>query len=233
MLQPRRVLFLGLLVLAACAPDDHAEVPGRGPHPFAQFDQNVFHDTLLVQTSFDLGDGTFVMVASHVEDTFEGLRLYRYGFGSDSTVEIRAVSTPGYDSWTLLPTFFPVDSAAVDGPLWVMANMGEKESWGQKVMVLDSSFRDIGFLDMAYPERVLEDDTLRLKRRNIAPFLRVDHTGDTAHWRFACDSVYLYDDQQGHRDRVVAAHRVGFISTTDGYTALQLDGQRHPLTQLP
>lgn len=220
-------------LLLGCTGSEPGPPPGRSAHLFAQFDQNVFHDTLLVQTSFDLGDGTFVMVASHVEDTFEGLRLYRYAFAPDSSVDVRAISAPGYDSWTLLPTFFPVDSAQVHGPLWVLANMGEKESWGQKVMVLDSGFRDIGFMDMAYPERVMEDDTLRLKRRSIAPYLRLQQQGDTAFWGMACDSVYLYDDLQGHQDVVLAAHRVRYFTTREGRTALEIDGQLIPYPPLP
>lgn len=229
-----RVLIPVLLLLAACTSStDTPTAAGRGPHPFVQFDQNVSHDTLLVQTSFVLGDSSQLMVASHVEDTFEGLRLYRYTFGPDSSVQLLAVSTPAYDSWTLLPTFFPVDDGAPQGPLWVMANMGEKESWGQKLMLLDTAFHDIGFLDMALPERVTEEDTMRLRRRSIAPFLRLTQQGDTAFWRFACDSVFLYDDQQGRQDRILEAHRVMFISTTSGYTALQLDGSRHPLESLP
>jgi hypothetical protein len=223
---------LGFLLLG-CTSTGPAPVPGRGPHPFTQFDQNVYHDTLLVQTSFDLGDGSYVMVASHVEDTFEGLRLVRYAFAADSSVYVRAVSAPGYDSWTLLPSFFPVDSAHVNGPLWVLANMGEKESWGQKVMMLDSTFRDIGFLDMAYPERVMEDDTLRLKRRSIAPYLRLLQRGDTAYWGVACDSVYLYDDLQGHQDVVLAAHRVRSITTIHGTSALEIDGRVLPYPPLP
>jgi hypothetical protein len=231
---PWSTLLPVLLLLAGCMNrTDSATIPGRGPHPFVQFDQNVSHDTLLVQTSFMLGDSSHLMVASHVEDTFEGLRLYRYTFRPDSSVQLLAVSSPAYDSWTLLPTFFPVEHTTPQGQLWVMANMGEKESWGQKLMLLDSAFHDIGFLDMALPERVLEEDTMRLKRRSIAPHLRLDQQGDTAFWRFACDSVYLYDDQQGQQDRIVAAHRVMFISTSTGYTALQVDGSRRPMKTLP
>ncbi len=231
---PCGTLLPVLLLVSACTSStDNTMVPGHGPHPFDQFDQNVWHDTLLVQTSFVLGDGSQLMVASHVEDTFEGLRLYRYTLRPDSSVQILAVSSPAYDSWTLLPTFFPLDHTAPEGALWVMANTGEKESWGQKLMLLDSAFHDIGFLDMALPERVTEEDTMRLKRSSIAPFLRLTQQGDTAFWRFACDSVYLYDDQQGQRDRILEAHRVMFISTSSGYTALQLDGSRHPIKALP
>ena len=58
---------------------------------------------------------------------------------------------------------------------------------------LDES-TDMGFMDIALPERVMEDDTLRLKRRNIAPSTRYLERNDTSYFRFACDSVFLYED---------------------------------------
>jgi hypothetical protein len=202
------------------------DVPGRAPFPFRQFDQNVQHDTLLVQTTFDLGDSTYVMVASNVEETFEGLRLIRYRFKPDSVVEVMAVSPPAYDSWTMLPTFFPLDTIHPDDANWVLANFGEKESWGQKLMLLDRSFADMGFMDVALPERVLEDDTLRLKRRNVAPYMRYSEPGDTAVWLFACDSVYLYDDKQGQLDQVMDASRVRYTFHVDEGLALWVDGRK-------
>jgi hypothetical protein len=210
------------------APDTAAvaSVPGRAPFAFRQFDQNVYHDTLLVQTTFDLGDSSFIMVASNVEETFEGLRLYRYRFKPDRTVEMMAVSAPAYDSWTMLPTFFPTDTLYPDDALWILANFGEKESWGQKLYWLDWDFNDMGFLDVALPEREMEDDTLRLKRRNIAPHMRYMEQGDTAVWLFACDSVYLYDDQAGGLDQVLAAQRLRYTFHRDEGLALWVDGKK-------
>jgi len=235
------VILLSVLLLQACgnghAPATDARttdsvtvhlrnVPGRPPHPFRQFDQNVFHDTLLVQTSFDLGDSTYVMVASNVEETFEGLRLIRYRFKPDSTVERMAISPPAYDSWTMLPTFFPLDTMHPDDANWVLANFGEKESWGQKVMLLDWEFMDVGFMDVALPERVMEDDTLRIKRRNVAPYMRYSEHGDTAVWLFACDSVYLYDDLDGHLGQVLHAGRLRFTFEANEGLALWVDGRK-------
>lgn len=187
---------------------------------------NLRHDTLLIQTTFDLGDSTYVMVASNVMENFEGLRLYRYRFGAGDSVEMMAISPPAYDSWTMLPTFFPLDTLAPSDAMWVLANFGEKESWGQKLLLLDEEFSDMGFLDAALPERVLEDDTLRLKRRNMAPFMRYSEHGDTAVWLFACDSVFLYDDQDGGQDRVLAAERVRYTFHPAEGLALWLDGRK-------
>lgn len=202
---------------------------GHAPFVFAQVDDNIRHDTLLIQTTFDLGDSTYIMVASNVEETFEGLRLYRYRFfGPDSAFEMMAVSTPAYDSWTMLPTFFGTDSTDTHA-LWVLANFGEKESWGQKLLWLDRDFTDMGFLEVALPERVMEDDTLRLKRRNIGPFTRVEERQNSTYFRFACDSVFLYDDQAGSVDQVLPSSAVHYTFHRDGGLVLWINGEARAL----
>ncbi|MBK8498598.1 MAG: hypothetical protein IPL52_07220 [Flavobacteriales bacterium] len=233
----KHLFFLGVVVASiavACgepapAPVQEPVLPGHAPFPFATIDDNIEHDTLLIHVTFDLGDSTFVMVAQNVADTFEGLRLYRYRFSADSTVEMIAVSPPAYDSWTMLPTFFPMDNLHPSDAMWVLANFGEKESWGQKLLLLDWEFMDMGFLDIALPERTMEDDTLRLKRRNIAPFMRYQESGDTAVFRFACDSVFLYDDQAGVLDQVLYAARVRYTFHRDEGLVLWLDGSKRPV----
>jgi hypothetical protein len=72
----------------------------------------------------------------------------------------------------------------------------------------------------------MEDDTLRLKRRNIAPHMRYVEQGDTAVWLFACDSVYLYDDQAGGLDQVLAAQRLRFTFHRNEGLALWVDGKK-------
>jgi hypothetical protein len=161
--------FWVLLLAAGCAapdaptPDSRADRDMAKPFPFPAIDDNIVHDTLLIQTTLDLGDSTYLMVASNVTETFEGLRLYRYRFTVDSLVEMMAISPPAYDSWTMLPTCFPIDTLYPSDGLWVLANFGERESWGQKVLLLDWEFMDAGFMHVALPERLMEDDTLRLK----------------------------------------------------------------------
>jgi hypothetical protein len=203
-------------------------VAGVRPHAFPAIADNIAHDTLLIQTTFDMGDSTFVMVASNVDDTFEGLRLYRYRFAADSTVEMMAISSPAYDSWTMLPTFFGADSTDTHA-LWVLANFGERESWGQKLLWMDRDFSDMGFMDVALPERVIEDDTLRLKRRNIAPYMRFSERGDTAVFRFDCDSVFLYVDHAGQADLVLPAHQVFFTFHRNDGLALWVNGHKNPV----
>lgn len=198
-----------------------------GPLDVEAVDDNVRHDTLLVQVTFDLRDGTCLMVASHKEERFEGLRLYRYTPQKDSSALRLAVSSPAYDSWTMLPTFFrdPLDSAA----LLLATNLGERDSWGQKVLRLSSKgFEDICFLDVALPERVQEEDTVILRRRNIAPHLRCTAQGDTLRFSFACDSVFLYDDLRGNTDVVVPSKALHYLWMSDKGPTLVLYGEpRH------
>lgn len=194
--------------------------------PFPIVDDNVFHDTLAVQVTFDLMNDDYLMVASNMEETFEGLRLYRYRMNKNDH-DMLAVSSPAYDSWTMLPTFFPADNS--EQRMWVLANFGEKQSWGQKLMILDKAFSDIGFLDVALPQRAAEGDSLYLKRGNVAPHLRMARDGTTTVFFFACDSVYLYDDQQGGTDRVLPGSSVRYLYSERDGLRLWLDGRVVPV----
>lgn len=202
-----------------------ATVPG-GPLALTMVDDNVRHDTLLVQVTFDLGDGTHLMVASNVEETFEGLRLYHYRARPDSSAEILHVSAPAYDSWTMLPTLFGEGAGLNDK--WVLANFGERESWGQKVMWFQQGFHDRGFMHVALPERMVEEDSTFLRRTNIAPHMRMDQRGDTTFFTFACDSVFLYDDNAGGVDLIVPSSSIRYILHPGAGLILWIDGQPRP-----
>jgi len=169
---------------------------------------NVRHDTLLVQVAFAVGDGTYLMVASNVTESFEGLRLYHYRAQPDSSAEVIAVSAPGYDSWTMLPTVFG-QAGTLEGA-WIMANFGERGSWGQKLMWYDGTFHDRGFMDIAYPEHVNEQDTAYVRLTNIAPLMRMAMNNDTTSFTLACDSVYMYDDLNGHNDIILPSSTVRY-----------------------
>jgi hypothetical protein len=168
-------------------------------------------------------------VASHVEPKFEGVRLYRYTLLPDSNAQILAYSTGAYDSWTMLPTFFPIPDPA--GRHLIMANFGERESWGQKLLFMDSTFTDIGFIDVAYPERITEGDTAFMKRTNIAPYGRLALHNDTAVFTFECDSLFLYDDMAGHNDLIVPASSIRYTYHPDTGLELWRDGQRRAVKQ--
>ena len=222
------------VMLAACgtpAPETttSAVVHGAKPAALVAVDDNIRHDTLLIQTTFAIGDSTYVMVASHVEPKFEGVRLYRYTLLPDSNARILSYSNGAYDSWTMLPTFFPIPDPP--GTYLVLANFGERESWGQKLLFMDSTFTDLGFIDVAYPERITEGDSTFMKRTNIAPYGRLALHNDTAVFTFACDSLFLYDDMAGHNDLVVPAHTIRYTYHPDNGLELWRDGQRRAVKQ--
>ena len=231
------VPVLASLLLGACgtstspaAKEENEVVHGAAPTSYAIVDDNIRHDTLLIQTTFDMGDGSFVMVAGNVDPTFEGIRLYRYKAQPDSTGEILAASSPGYDSWTMLPTFFPITGRA--GEHLVLANFGERESWGQKLIRMDAGFTDLGFLDVAYPERITEDDTSYVKRTNIGPHSRLTMKGDTAVFTFDCDSLFLYDDMDGGLDQMVPAASVRYSWHPATGLMIWRDGRQRPVKPL-
>jgi hypothetical protein len=208
-----------------------AEAHG-GPVPFAVIDDNVRHDTLLVQVTFDLGPEGYLMVASPVEETYEGLRLYRYELDmKDSLPHITARSSPGYDSWTLLPTFF--EHPQMDSAYILLANMGERNSWGQKVMAMNDGFTDLGFLDVAIPDRITEGDSSYVRLRNIGPETRCVTDGSGIEFRFVCDSVHLYDDLRGLLDLVVPAGSVRYTWNAQQGMVLWVDGQARTNAQIP
>ncbi|HEX2617560.1 MAG TPA: hypothetical protein VHL57_08460, partial [Flavobacteriales bacterium] len=198
---------------------------------FPIVEDNVHHDTLVTQVTIDLKDGTYVMVASSVEETFEGLRLYRYRLDANGAAEMLAVSSPAYDSWTMLPTFF--QAAEEPGTFIVLANFGEKQSWGQKVLLLNKDgFSDLGFLEVALPQHVQETDTAYVKLLNAAPITRITSANDTTVFEFAGDSLYLFDDVRGRHDYVIAAPRVRYeLSGKD--LQLVIDGKPVPVPKTP
>jgi hypothetical protein len=199
-----------------------------GPIPYVQVDDNVKHDTLLIQVTYDLADGSHLMVASHMEESFDGLRLYRYRARPDSSAEIIAVSSPAYDSWTMLPTIFfnPLDSATQV----VLANFGERESWGQKVLLLGDGFTDLGFLDVALPEYIQEEDTAYRKLRNIAPYTRCLSENDGLRFEFTCDSVFLYDDLRGGLELMLPASSIQYSWNPGTGITLWVNGEaRQPV----
>ena len=190
---------------------------------FPQVEDNVRNDTLLIQVTFDMGDGTYVMVASNREETFEGLRLYRYELLPDSNAKVLSSSAPAYDSWTMLPTFFPYPNPP--GTFMILANFGERESWGQKLIFMDKAFTDLGFLDVAYPEHIVEGDSAYVKRTNVAPFGRFEMHIDTLVFTFACDSLFLYDDMAGHNDLIVPANSIRYTCHPKTGLVLWQNGQ--------
>lgn len=228
---------IAIVLLTACTNSDPTgdedPIPpvqhGARPVTFAQIEDNIRHDTLLIQTTFDMGDSTYVMVAGNVDPTFEGIRLYRYALLPDSNAKVLSYSSGGYDSWTMLPTFFAYPNPT--GTYMILANFGERESWGQKLIFMDKAFTDLGFLDVAYPEHIVEGDTAYVKRTNLAPFARFALHTDTVVFTFECDSLFLYDDLAGHNDIIVPAQNIRYTWQPNTGLMLWQNGQPRAVKQ--
>lgn len=237
------------LVLAACSNGTNSSGTQSGPQASAMdtawgpeakaytlldlpnLDDNVKGDTLLVYTTHKVGNDLFVMAAKNKEDKREGLRLYLYEPRIDSTAQVLAVSAPAYDSSTMLPIYFSTSDTA-DG-IVILANYGEKETWGQKVFWLkDRQFKDLGWLDVAHREWRTRDDSTMQWRTNIAPFAHVQRLGEKFRISFTGDSLQLFDDLDGHQEGMFSTGRITYLY--DGrQMVLLVDGKerlpKHPL----
>jgi hypothetical protein len=205
------------------APDSTAALPVWKVLDLPILPDNVRHDTLLVHTTYDLGDGLFLMAAQNNNYNKEGIRLYLYRAKADSSAEILAWSKPGYDSETMLPTFFTNGNKA-DG-LVITANMGERQSWGQEAFWLkDKTIRSLDFLDVAVRGWKTVDDSTYQFRSSIAPRTEVRGGGGAFQFSFTGDSLQLYDDLQGHMEVMLPASAVRY-RTGEGKPTLIINGQ--------
>jgi hypothetical protein len=239
----RSLWIVALLLIASCDPQERKEErtsiePAPAPSTavtdgdaiqFPQIDDNITNDTLLIQTTFDLGDGTFLMVASHSQteerldagDRNAGLRLYHYKLDSGSPV-ILATSSSAHDSWTMFPTFFkdPRGKGYI-----LLCNFGERDSWGQKVIRFDQGgFTDMGFINAAMIERN-EDEDDGMTLRSIAPSTKVTWHTDEIRFTFEGDELLLFDDLRGNIDLPIEAKRVSYRWDQRAGMRLFIDGE--------
>lgn len=225
-------------LLAACSapggapPTDPAPSPVQAGKQYTlldlpNLDDNVHNDTLLVYTTHDAGNGLFVMAARNVDETRDGLRLYLYRPKADSSAEVLACSKPAFDSSVMLPTFFSTGDTA-DG-LVILANYGERESWGQNAFWLkDGRFKDLGWLDVTRREWKNREDSVQQWRVGIAPYTQVNGHDGQFTFTFNTDSVQLYDDLEGHTEVMLPAARISYRYNGKDLV-LVVDGQeRHP-----
>ena len=202
-----------LLLLVACGREssESSILPDRplAGKALPLIEDNVAHDTLLIHETVDLQDGTFIMSARNVDETFEGLRLFHYRIGQDDQAEIISYSTPAYDSWMMRPNFFPNPA----GGYLILAEYGYIDSWGQKAFLFDErGFQDIGFMEAAYLPNDVERDaaSTNLGVKSIAPFVDVAFSQNGPVISFNSESIFLYDDGQGHLDTLYEAAMVSY-----------------------
>ena len=79
-------------------------------------------------------------------------------------------------------------------------------------------------MDVALPERIVEDGSLVLKRRNIGSFARMSTNADSTVITFETDSVFLYEDISGNMDVVLPAAQVRYTLDGSGVLLLWVNG---------
>ncbi len=218
--------LLALALLAACSTPESSSAPAvpvaganslptlAGARAFHRLDlpnlaDNVRDDTLLIHTTYALGNGEFVMAAMNQAGSREGLRLILYRPRPDSSAEVLATSKPAYDSEVMLPTCFSSGDTA-DG-LVLLANYGARDSWGQNVFLLKNHrFTDLGWLDVAGRTWEHGPDGLQQRRLNLAPMTGVSGGGGQFEFTFNTDSVLLYDDLAGSTEVMFPASRIRY-----------------------
>ncbi len=228
----RFVLFVLVCAVACAGEPTTAENPDAIPsRPQAGIqlpiiEDNIAHDTLLIHETFALEDGTFIMSARNNEEPDSnridpGLRLYHYRLHADS-MEVLSYSNPAYDSWMMRPFFFEHPA----GGYVILAEFGSTESWGQKVMIFNNGFTDIGFLDVATNElkHLAEIDSSYMGKGSIAPWVEMEFNQEYPTIKFNADSVFVYDDLQGHLDTVYHGAGVSY-EPVDGKLVLQVQSQ--------
>jgi hypothetical protein len=239
----RHLFALLALLLFSCSgeprPDKEQDVPRvpaeaslHLPLDVPQVEDNLAHDSLVIQTTFALEDGSFIMVASHAQteerldagDRNAGLRLYRYRLMADGKAEVMAASSSAHDSWTMFPTFFR-DPHRPDARL-ILANFGARDSWGQRVLrMTPQGFEDIGFMQVAALERVAGDEGEELRARNVASYARVTVDADGWRIRFGTPELILFDDLRGGTDVPMAGTRVHYRWSPGSGLVLYVDDE--------
>ena len=164
-------------------------------------------DSILIHNTYELSEGHFMMVSRASEDSFIGLQMHLYTL-MDSLPIVSASSTPAYDSWIYLPTFF-VSSDRQDTLL--LAEIGERESWGARLLrIHDGVFVDLGFIDIALRDHKfdeeLETDVMFLK--SVASNTSIKANGEGLIVSFGPEPLHIYDDQLGNADTLYPADQV-------------------------
>jgi len=166
-------------------------------------------DSILIHNTYELSEGHFMMVSRSTEESFEGLRMHLYTLKGSLPI-ISASSTPAYDSWIYIPTFF---ISPDEQDTLLMAEIGERESWGARLLRIENgAFVDLGFIDIALRgskfDEDLEMDVMVLK--SVAPNTNIRSQGELLIVSFGPEPVHVYDDQMGNADTLYPADKVQY-----------------------
>ncbi|NND76894.1 MAG: hypothetical protein HKN39_01765 [Flavobacteriales bacterium] len=172
-------------------------------------------DSIFYQNVFQMENGQYIAIAEPVNDRFEGLCLQLLEMAYDSSMNVIASSSYGYDSRTYFPTFFKQGKRT-----FLLVNTGERDSWGNKVMELtNKEFKEFGFIDVAKATRNRPGEDHEFRHENIARF-SILSDNEPLTLTFTCDSIILFDDQKSALDTLLSSDQVKYV-LKEGQLALE------------
>jgi|GEM_PF-6889520 len=173
---------------------------------FPEVDVDPGNDSLWYHLVLDIPGDKWLAVAQPTnENNRRGIRMQLMSMNVDSTFSVHTESSPGYDSAKLFPTFFK----DAQGRLIILADTGERQSWGQKVYLLNNErFEDLGFLDVGTVAYTEEDGQQILAPTTIAERVTIEQTKKGLEFRFSGKDLVLFDDGKGNLDTIIDASSI-------------------------
>jgi len=191
------------------------------PVSYTELELDPGNDSLWYHLVLDIpGDLDFAIAQPTEETNRFGIRFQLLDNKADGTFECKGESSPAYDSAKLFPTFFKNQA----GQHIILADTGEKVSWGQKVYLLDNgTFYDLGFIDMGTVDYAtnLESDSLELSPQSIAPRLKIEDSKKGLEFRVDGETMVLYDNGKGKLNQVVSCNKWHYLLNKKGNWSLK------------
>lgn len=214
----RLCLFTCMLFLFSCQNnrteslenESETETDGHNVTELVGINYTSRDDSLTYQAIFNWKDKQWLGIAEPVVPNRNGLSLQLLEMNEDSTVEVIANSSYGFDSRTFYPSYFQSEERDL-----LLVNMGERESWGNKIIeIVGQEFKDLGFVDVSKATRNSKDEEHEHRFDNIAPHCLVSDN-EPITIRFTCDSLVLFDDLKGAIDTIISADQVKYVLKGD------------------
>lgn len=189
---------------------------------YEELDLDPGNDSLWYHLVIDIpGDLHLAVAQPTSDDNRRGVRFQLLKEGQDSTFHCETESSPGFDSAKLYPSFFSNDM----GQHIILADTGERDSWGQKVYLLvENKFYDLGFIDVGSVNYDEDQETLEqsLSPQSIAKNVTISSDANGYRFTFDLEEFVLYDDQKGNLNQIVPSSQWSyFLDKENNWTLVE------------
>ncbi len=193
---------------------------------FEELDLDPGNDSLWYHLVIDIpGQQHLAIAQATAETNRNGIRMQLLTMNADSTFSCNAESSPGYDSSKMFPTFYQNKT----GQLLILCDTGERDSWGQKIYLLDNGrFYDIGFIDAGTVHYTENSDSgeMELSPKTIASNVKISHDFDGIRFDFDTEEFILFDDGHDNLNQQVKGKDWRYTYSNDGqWTLTSLSSQ--------